>query len=311
MRARTTELAVIAKSSEQPCGTCRERKSAYILSESGKSYGASWRRARAGVAEFGSAAKRLGRLAEGAQEGATHPFGVAKAGMNSDRLDWLGTALDPFACGLQAQAFDRLGGGRAGFGHEGSGEMALAHRRVVRQPLDRKPLTQPLARPPQYRGKPTGGAIGLEQRRELRLPAGSPVVDHKLLCHPFGDWLAEIIGDQRKCQVDAGRDPGRGPDLAVPGEDAVGLDVDQRIGAGQYGCTTPMSGGTATVEQSGRCENEGPRAHAGDPPGSGRRRADKGQCLRAGGGFSRPRSSGNDQCVERVIGEWLGDQLDG
>jgi len=160
-----------------------------------------------GVDEFGSAAKRLGRLAEGTYEGATHPLWVAKPGMQGDLLDWFGTALHPFARGLQAQAFDRLGWCCAGFGREDSGEMALAHRRVVRQPLDRKPLTQPLARPPQYRGKPTGGAIGLEQRRELRLPAGSPVVDHKLLCHPFGDWLAEIIGDQRKCQVDAGRDP--------------------------------------------------------------------------------------------------------
>jgi hypothetical protein len=110
--------------------------------------------------------------------------------------------------------------------------MARAHRRVVRQPLDRKPLTQPLACPPQYRGKPTAWAVGFEQCRKLRLPAGSPVIDHKLLCRPFGDCLAEIVGDQRKCQVDAGRDPGRGPYRAVADEDAVGLDVDLRIGAG-------------------------------------------------------------------------------
>jgi hypothetical protein len=161
-----------------------------------------------GVGEFGSTAKRLGRLAEGAQEGAAHPFGVAKAGMHGDLLDWFGTALHPFACGLQAQAFDCLGWCRAGFGGEGSGEMARAHRRVVRQPLDRKPLTQSLARPPQYRGKPTGWAICFEQCRELRLPARSPVVDHKLLCRPFGDCLAEIVGDQRKREVDAGCDPG-------------------------------------------------------------------------------------------------------
>jgi len=84
----------------------------------------------------------------GAYQNSSWVVGVAKAGMHGDLLDWLSTALHPFARGLQAQAFDRFGWCRAGFGQEGSGEMARAHRRMVRQPLDRKPLTQPLACPP-------------------------------------------------------------------------------------------------------------------------------------------------------------------
>ena len=47
--------------------------------------------------DFGGATQCLGRLAESADKGAAHAFGIAKAGLGGDALDRPKPALDPFA----------------------------------------------------------------------------------------------------------------------------------------------------------------------------------------------------------------------
>ena len=52
---------------------------------------------RTRAAGFGGPAQRLRRLAEGADKGAAHAFGVAKAGPRRHPFDRFGTALDTVA----------------------------------------------------------------------------------------------------------------------------------------------------------------------------------------------------------------------
>ena len=108
------------------------------------------------------ATHRLRRLTEGTQEGSAHPFGVAKTGIHSNSLDRIGTALHAFSGGLHPQTFDGLGWSHAGFSHEGSGEMARAHCRLICKSLHGKPFIQALASPRQQGRKPAAWAVGFE-----------------------------------------------------------------------------------------------------------------------------------------------------
>ena len=76
------------------------------------------------------------RLAEGAQERAPHPLGIAKSDLGGDRVDWRTAALDPLARRLDPQPLDGARRRHAGLLGEAAGEVARAHRRPVGQLLD-------------------------------------------------------------------------------------------------------------------------------------------------------------------------------
>ncbi|WP_445623234.1 hypothetical protein [Lactiplantibacillus plantarum] len=71
--------------------------------------------------------------------------------------------------------------------------------------------------------RPDALAVGRQvlQRRELRLAARAPVIDHHLARGLGGDLRAQVGLDHGQRQVDAGGDAGRGPDRAALDEDAV------------------------------------------------------------------------------------------
>jgi len=154
--------------------------------------------------------------------------------------------------------------------------VARAHCRPVGEPLDWQPFAEPLARPGEQRRKPALRAIRLEQRRELRLAAGAPVVDHEILRRALCHRLAKIIADEGEREVDPSADPGRGPHRSVADEDAVRLDPNLRIGAGELGSARPVRGCATAVEQPGGGQDKGAGAHAGDPARAAGRGADKG-----------------------------------
>jgi hypothetical protein len=54
------------------------------------------------ASDSGNASQRLWRLPECTDKSSTHTLGVAKASMRGHSLDWLGTALNPFASGFQS-----------------------------------------------------------------------------------------------------------------------------------------------------------------------------------------------------------------
>jgi hypothetical protein len=135
------------------------------------------------------------------------------------------------------------------------------------------------------------------------------MIDDKLLRRALGGWLTQILGDQRQREINPGGDASRGPHRAIADEDPVGLDVDLRIGTRELGGTAPMRRRAPAVEQACGGEDEGARADARDPPcpaGSG---TNIGQGLRAGGGCARAPAAGDDQRVERIVDQRLGDQL--
>src|SRR5437879_3051475 len=82
--------------------------------------------------------QRLWRLAEAADEGTAHPFGIAKAGGLRYPFDRFVGGLDALPRYLNPQPFDRLRRRGAGLGDEGAGEMPRAHPGTLGQVLDRQ-----------------------------------------------------------------------------------------------------------------------------------------------------------------------------
>ncbi len=166
---------------------------------------------------------------------------------------------------LQAQALHGLRGGRAGLRREGAGEVPRAHRGAVGQALDGQRLGEVRPHPLHQPGEAARPPAQLHEGRELRLPAGPAPVDDELLRRPAGGLRAEVVLDEGQGQVDAGGDAGRGPDVAVPDEDALGVELHLRVAAAEIVRAVPMRGGAAAVEQTGLGEEVGARADAGDP----------------------------------------------
>ncbi len=110
--------------------------------------------------------------------------------------------------------------------------------------------------------------LELQQGGKLRLAAQPAVVDH----HGPGDrpahLCAEILLDQSQRQIDAGGDPGGGPDAAVADVDLVGVDTPAGRAALQLGGVGPVGGRAAPVQQPGLGQQEGRGADARDPPGA-------------------------------------------
>ena len=75
---------------------------------------------------------------------------------------------------------------------------------------------------------------------------------------------AEVVFHEREHQVDARSHSRRSPHQSVVDEDAVRLQLDQRMALLQFVGKGPMGGGHAPVEQSGVGQAECARADAGD-----------------------------------------------
>src|SRR3546814_3500344 len=86
-----------------------------------------------------------------------------------------------------------------------------------------------------------------DQSRELRLPAWPALVNDELLRDAPPDVGTVIVLDQGESQVDACRYPGRGPDVAIPDEDAVGVQLHLRVAALEPLRAVPVSRGSLAV----------------------------------------------------------------
>ena len=182
-------------------------------------------------------------------------------------------------------------------------------------------LAEMLARPAQQRAEAPAGPVQLQQRRELRLAAGPAVVDHQLLRGPRARRLAEILGDHGQRQVDAGGDAGRGPDVAVLDEDAVGLEPRPResvartrraVSSGwSRACRRAGRRRPARTRRSRRWPRVGPRVAAARdeaqraagraPPRARRRRRRRSGCATRGrGGNASAISATPDELAHRA-----------
>ena len=99
----------------------------------------------------------------------------------------------------------------------------------------------------------------------MRLAAAAAVIEHELPRGLLRDLVAIVFRDHRQRQIDAGRYAGRGPDVAIAHEDAVGLELHLRIGFQKMPRPLPVRGGAPAVEQAGFREDVGAGTDAGDP----------------------------------------------
>ncbi len=235
--------------------------------------------------------------------------GVVEAGGLGDPVDRLVGGLDADAGGLQAQALDGLGGGEAGLGGEGAGEVARAHGGLGGQALDVQRLGEALAHPVHQGGEPAMHAAGVQQGGELRLAARPAVVHHELLGRCAGHLRAQVVLDQRQGQVDAGGDPRRGPGVALAHEDPVGLQADGRIAPGEFVGAAPVGGGPLAVQQAGLGQQIGARTDAGHPPGPGRGRLQPGDDLRQVRQRPRAVAAGDHDGVDGSVVQRVGGHL--
>ncbi len=87
--------------------------------------------------------------------------------------------------------------------------MAGAHAGAGGEGFDAEVFLQVCADVVEQFGKASLGVAELEQRGVLRLAAGAAVIHHKLAGDLAGDLFAEVVGDERQREVDAGGDARR------------------------------------------------------------------------------------------------------
>jgi len=121
-----------------------------------------------------------------------------------------------------------------------------------------------LAHPFDQLHEPARSPAHVHKTRELRLPAGPTLVNEKLLRGVARNLGAEIVLHQSEREIDAGRDAGRRPDLAVADEDAIGIERHVRIPTPSMVRAVPVRRSAAAVEPSGFRQKKGSRADAGD-----------------------------------------------
>src|SRR5579862_1327972 len=103
-----------------------------------------------------------------------------------------------------------------------------------------------------------GGQI--QQRRELRLPARTTVIDHQYFGDPTREVGAKIVRQQSQRKIHSRAHACRCPYWSVDHEDAIFVDRDLGVAALHFFSVIPMGGCPSTVEQSCLCEYERTRA---------------------------------------------------
>ena len=108
-------------------------------------------------------AQSLWGLPEGSDKRPSHPLWIAKARRAGNAVDGLGAGFYPFARDFDPQPLHRAGGGQAGLGGKGAGEVAWAHGCAVSKPFNVQGFMQPFAHPAQQVREPAIGPIQLQQ----------------------------------------------------------------------------------------------------------------------------------------------------
>src|SRR4051812_32188340 len=183
---------------------------------------------------------RLRWLSVDADECPSHVFRVTEADRLRDVFDRFGSRLDAATGQIGAKSFHHARGCGAGLGPERAAELAQAHAGCVSQTLDSKRFRNVIAGIAKSSGDPVIPRRQIDGSRELRLSTMATMVDDEVLCRAFGDGKTMVVLDQRQCQVDAGRDACRGPDVTVSTENAICLNPNGGILSLKAGRKSPV-----------------------------------------------------------------------
>ena len=198
---------------------------------------------------------------------------------------------------------DVAGRRHADLGLEAAQEVALAHGDPRGQPAETVVVggvgVDQLLGPAD---RLVAGPPAPHRRGELALRAG-PAQEHD---QPAGDGPghldAVVVLDERQRDVDAGRDAGRRPHVAVAGPDRIGVDAHVRVLGGQAGRPRPVRRGPPPVEQPGGGKDERATADADDPPGPTGQLPDGGDQLVVGGRRVDAGPARHDERVDGGVG---------
>ena len=98
------------------------------------------------------------------------------------------------------------------------------------------------------------------------------MVDDQLARDAARNLAVQIRLDQGESQINAGGDPGRGPDIAVLKEDAIRIDPDRRVFGLKLAGVAPVGRRTSPIQKARIGEQKSAGADAGDAvrsPGGG------------------------------------------
>jgi hypothetical protein len=143
-------------------------------------------------------------------------------------------------------------------------EAALAHADALGKRGHRQIGREVFGDPRMQFAEAVVGALHRQHRAELRLPA-RPLQEHDEFARGVEcDRAPEVLLDERKREIDAGRHAGRRPQRAVADEDRIGLDAHVRIARGEFVATRPVRDGAPPVEQAGLRQQERTGAYGRD-----------------------------------------------
>jgi hypothetical protein len=122
----------------------------------------------------------LGRLPKCAEKRLTHAFPVAESGLTGNDFDRMPCRLHHQPGRLDTQTLNGLGGRLAGFLTKHPAELTWTQPRDSGQGINREVAAKILRCIGKRHLHAVGLCIQLQQRRELRLPAATPLMQHKL-----------------------------------------------------------------------------------------------------------------------------------
>jgi hypothetical protein len=237
--------------------------------------------------------------AEDAEEGAAHGVCGVKAAGVGDLFQAHGGAVDHLLGSFDAHAVYDLSGVHLGFAEADSGEVARADAHAFGEAVDGEVFAKMFEHPDLQLAKGLrGDGLAGEHVAVLRLSAGTYKEHDELAGDGERGFVAVVLFDEGKGEVDAGGDAGRGVDGAIAEEDGVGLDLDGGEVAGEAVAEVPVSDCMTAIEEARGGEGEGSGADGGDAAGAGCGFGDPGEEVGVIGAAFGSGASGDEEGVD-------------
>lgn len=200
-----------------------------------------------------------GRGVHAPPEGPVHRLGCTESAGPCDFLDRVLGRLEQMTGGFEPHRLHVLDRRDPDLPREDPTELPFGEVGPAGKGRDRQILGEVIGEPgEQVTDRFAVHRLGGQDPRELTLSPGAAQIDHELARDRRSRPRTMVVGHQRQRQVDAGRDPGRGLDVAVGDVDRVRLDGHRRVPALEQVALRPVRGGASTVEQAAAARRKAP-----------------------------------------------------
>src|SRR5258706_10108130 len=208
-----------------------------------------------------------GWRAECAHESPPHSFAIRKAGLPRDGLDGMPTVFQHQPGGLETKFLDGLCRRLAGLGSKRSCELAGGQMGRLRPLFYRKLSVEIFPRGCESGLNSVGLRLKLEKSRELRLSAGTPMMDHHFLRNRPSEFRTDIPFDHCKDEIHRRGHTRRCPYRTVDDEYPIFLHLHLRITSLKFARVVPVRRHPFSVEKTRFGQREVADASRGHPAG--------------------------------------------